>query len=62
MAKDPRDTPMMRQYLDAKAAQPEAVVLMRMGDFYEAFFADAEALARICGVALTSRNFCVARS
>jgi DNA mismatch repair protein MutS len=52
----PLDTPMMRQYLEAKAAQPEALLLMRMGDFYEAFLADAEALARHTGVALTSRN------
>ncbi len=56
MAKDPRETPMMRQYLEAKAAQPGAVVLMRMGDFYEAFFEDAQELSRVCGVALTSRN------
>ncbi len=50
------DTPMMRQYLEAKAEHPEAVVLMRMGDFYEAFLTDAEELSRICGVTLTSRN------
>ncbi len=56
MAKDPKDTPMMRQYLEAKTAQPGAVVLMRMGDFYEAFFEDAQELSRVCGVALTSRN------
>ena len=52
----PNDTPMMRQYLEGKAAQPEALLLMRMGDFYEAFLGDAEALARHTGVALTSRN------
>ncbi len=52
----PLDTPMMRQYLEAKAAQPEALLLMRMGDFYEAFLADAESLSRHIGVALTSRN------
>lgn len=55
-ATSPLDTPMMRQYLEAKSAQPEALLLMRMGDFYEAFLADAEALARHTGVALTSRN------
>ncbi|MBN8525308.1 MAG: DNA mismatch repair protein MutS, partial [Planctomycetes bacterium] len=55
-ATSPHDTPMMRQYLEAKAEHPDAVVLMRMGDFYEAFLGDAEELARICGVALTSRN------
>lgn len=47
---------MMRQYLEAKAAHPDAVVLMRMGDFYEAFMGDAEELARHAGVALTCRN------
>ena len=58
MAKEtsPLETPMMRQYLSAKAAQPEALVLMRMGDFYEAFLGDAEALSRHTGVALTCRN------
>ena len=52
----PPETPMMRQYLEAKAAHPDAIILMRMGDFYEAFLEDAEALARYAGVALTSRN------
>jgi len=52
----PNDTPMMRQYLEGKAAQPEALLLMRMGDFYEAFLGDAEALSRHTGVTLTSRN------
>ena len=52
----PLDTPMMRQYLEVKAQQPDTVLLMRMGDFYEAFLTDAEELSRVCGVALTSRN------
>ncbi|HEX3134484.1 MAG TPA: DNA mismatch repair protein MutS, partial [Planctomycetota bacterium] len=56
MAKSAHDTPMMRQYLEAKAAHPDAVLLMRMGDFYEAFMGDAEELARHAGVALTCRN------
>ena len=56
MAKSSTDTPMMRQYLEAKAAHPDAVLLMRMGDFYEAFMGDAEELARHAGVALTCRN------
>ena len=33
---------MMRQYLAIKAAYPDTLVLYRMGDFYEVFFADAE--------------------
>jgi DNA mismatch repair protein MutS len=56
MAKSAHDTPMMRQYLEAKAAHPDALLLMRMGDFYEAFLGDAEELARHAGVALTCRN------
>jgi DNA mismatch repair protein MutS len=55
-ASSPLDTPMMRQYLEAKNDHPDAVILMRMGDFYEAFLDCAEELSRICGVALTSRN------
>jgi DNA mismatch repair protein MutS len=56
VTKSAHDTPMMRQYLEAKAAHPDAVLLMRMGDFYEAFLGDAEELARHAGVALTCRN------
>ncbi len=50
------ETPMMRQYLEVRATQPGCLLLMRMGDFYEAFLEDAVELARITGVALTSRN------
>jgi len=50
------ETPMMRQYLEAKAVNPECLLLMRMGDFYEAFLDDAERLSRICGLTLTARN------
>jgi DNA mismatch repair protein MutS len=47
---------MMRQYLEVKAERPDCLVLMRMGDFYEAFLEDALELSRLCGVALTARN------
>ena len=50
------ETPMMRQYLEVKAGQPGCLLLMRMGDFFEAFLEDAVELSRITGVALTSRN------
>jgi DNA mismatch repair protein MutS len=33
-------TPMMQQYLDARAACPDALLLFRMGDFYELFYDD----------------------
>jgi DNA mismatch repair protein MutS len=49
-------TPMMRQYQDAKQACPDALLLFRMGDFYEMFFDDAKLAARTLGLALTSRD------
>ncbi|HEX7377005.1 MAG TPA: DNA mismatch repair protein MutS, partial [Pirellulales bacterium] len=49
-------TPMMQQYLDAKAASPDCVLLFRMGDFYELFHDDAKLAARVLGLALTSRD------
>lgn len=49
-------TPMMRQYLALKERHPGCVLLFRMGDFYEAFFADAELISRVLGIALTSRQ------
>ncbi|HTQ38986.1 MAG TPA: DNA mismatch repair protein MutS [Pirellulales bacterium] len=50
------ETPMMRQYQDAKAACPDALLLFRMGDFYELFFDDARTATRLLGLALTSRD------
>ena len=49
-------TPMMRQYEEAKRACPEALLLFRMGDFYEMFHDDAKTAARVLGLALTSRE------
>ncbi len=49
-------TPMMRQYLEVKAQHPDAVVLYRMGDFYEMFFEDARLAAPILEVQLTARH------
>lgn len=45
----------MRQYREAKNRFPDAILLFRMGDFFELFNEDAEAAAPIMGVALTSR-------
>ena len=47
---------MMQQYHDAKAAAGDALLLFRMGDFYELFFEDAKTAARTLGLALTSRD------
>jgi len=49
-------TPAMRQYLAFKKQHPEAVLLFRMGDFYETFFDDAKLCSRVCGLTLTSRS------
>ncbi len=50
------DTPMMRQYLAIKARHPDAIVFYRMGDFYEMFLEDAERVAPILDIALTTRD------
>ncbi len=49
-------TPVMRQYLEAKALHPDALLLFRLGDFYELFFEDAVVAARALDLTLTSRN------
>jgi DNA mismatch repair protein MutS len=49
-------TPMMQQYEDAKAACGDALLLFRMGDFYELFFDDAKTAAKALGLTLTSRD------
>jgi DNA mismatch repair protein MutS len=47
---------MMRQYLGFKNKHQDAILLFRMGDFYELFFDDAKIAARVLGIALTSRE------
>ncbi len=49
-------TPMLTQYLEIKSQHPDSLLLFRMGDFYETFFEDAQTLARVAGVTLTSRD------
>ncbi len=49
-------TPMMKQYQEAKNACPDALLLFRMGDFYELFYDDAKVAARTLNLALTSRD------
>ena len=39
-------TPMMEQYIEIKAANPDSLLFYRMGDFYELFFDDAEKASR----------------
>ena len=49
-------TPVMRQVVDAKRQHPDALILFRLGDFYELFFEDAIEGSRLLDLALTSRN------
>ncbi len=49
-------TPMLRQYFDFKAERPDVVLLMRVGDFYEAYGDDAETIARELEITLTGRE------
>ena len=48
-------TPMRAQYLELKQQYPDTLLLFRLGDFYETFDEDAQVLADVCEVALTSR-------
>src|SRR5512135_1007067 len=50
-------TPMLSQYRAIKARFPDALVLFRLGDFFEAFEADAKTAARELELVLTSRSF-----
>ena len=52
----PRATPVMEQYIEIKAANPDCLLFYRMGDFYELFFDDAEIAARALGIVLTKRG------
>lgn len=49
-------SPMMERYKEVKAENPGAMLLFRMGDFYELFYTDAQNAARVLGLTLTSRD------
>lgn len=49
-------TPLMEQYYEMKAKHPDAILLFRVGDFYETFGEDAIKTSSILGITLTSRN------
>src|SRR2546430_1405380 len=51
-----RATPMMEQYIEIKAANPDCLLFYRMGDFYELFFEDAEVASLALGIVLTKRG------
>ncbi|RKQ63365.1 DNA mismatch repair protein MutS [Thermovibrio guaymasensis] len=50
-------TPALKQYLEFKEKYKDAILMFRMGDFYEMFFEDAEIASRELEIALTSRSF-----
>ncbi len=55
-SKKKKVTPLMGQYFKIKAKHPDAVLLFRVGDFYETFAEDAETAAKVLGIVLTARN------
>ncbi len=55
-AKNPADTPLMQQHRAIKQKYPDAVLLFRVGDFYETFGQDAIVASQILGITLTKRN------
>ena len=55
-AKAPKETPLMKQYNQIKARHPQALLLFRVGDFYETFGEDAITASKILGIVLTNRN------
>ena len=56
MAKTPEDTPMLKQYFATKALHPEAILLYRVGDFYETYSDDAVLASKVLGLVLTHRS------
>ncbi len=56
MAKEKKETPLMQQYNTIKAKYPDALLLFRVGDFYETFGQDAIKASQILGIVLTNRN------
>ena len=55
MAKEIVETPLMKQYIEMKGKHPDAVLLFRVGDFYETFSEDAITASEILGLTLTRR-------
>jgi DNA mismatch repair protein MutS len=51
-----KGTPLMRQYMEVKDNYNDAIVLFRMGDFYETFYNDAKIVAKTLGIVLTKRS------
>ncbi len=56
MAKKIAETPLMKQYFEIKSKHPDAILLFRVGDFYETFSQDAIDASQILGITLTRRG------
>ena len=56
MAKKVAETPLMKQYFEIKSKHPDAILLFRVGDFYETFSQDAIDTSEILGITLTKRG------
>jgi DNA mismatch repair protein MutS len=56
IAEKSSETPLMKQYNQIKARHPDAMLLFRVGDFYETFGEDAVKASRILGIILTKRK------
>ncbi len=54
--KNPKETPLMKQYNEIKRKYPDACLLFRVGDFYETFGEDAVRASKILGITLTKRG------
>ncbi len=53
---NPKETPMIKQYMSIKKEYSDAILFYRMGDFFEMFFEDAKIASPILEITLTSRN------
>lgn len=56
MARTAEDTPLLKQYFSIKAQHPEAILLYRVGDFYETYSDDAVLASKVLGLVLTHRS------
>ena len=56
MSKAAADTPLMQQHNAIKQRYPDAILLFRVGDFYETFGSDAIITSKVLGITLTKRN------
>ena len=54
-SKNVKETPLMRQYNEIKSKHPDAILLFRVGDFYETFGEDAICASKTLGIVLTKR-------